>query len=252
MLPGLIFVIVISFQFCSTDNSTNPSEQDNKEYYPGKAGTNYKYNVEQIDSSGTTKTGNLYIDYGNEVNLNNTKYRIQRDSLSLDTLISSNISYFRRTNTGVFYFVDTNQVLNFVPDSLKDLISLQEEMRLIANPLATGSFWPVFKVIIQLQAISFSPINVSGYFVAQENLTLNLENGVSEVTAEKVKYDMDIITDLNQPIRRFSAFAWYAENIGLVKMEGNGVLIGILLTGEINFDDSTSTVNQNLLKFEIK
>jgi hypothetical protein len=247
------FVILLSFHFCTSDNSTNPPAQAIKDYYPGSEGTNYKYEVEQKDSTGIIESGIRFVIYGNEMYIDSVLYRIQDDSTDGGTSTAINVSYFRKTSTGVFYYVDTSQVLGIVPDSLKSLISIQNEMRILLNPLAIGSFWPVYRITVNLASgISFSPINVNGYFVNQENLTLNLETGTTEVSTDKVKYDLEIKTDINQPVQTFSAYAWFADEIGLVKMEGSSIVINILLTGEINFVGTTTSGTQHLINYEIK
>ena len=251
---GFIFVCVVllTFNFCTSDNSMNPSEQNFKNYYPGQEGTSYKYEFKQEDSNGLIVAGTRSVTYGDEIYIDTVKYREQKDSIDDGTSITENISYLRKTPTGIFYFIDTSDFLNLVPDSIKNLISTQDEMRLLLNPLASGSFWPVFRVTVNLQpGVNFSPIDINGYFVTQENLTLNLENGAIEVVAEKVKYDLDIVTDLNQTVQRFSAYAWFADEIGMVKIKGVSVITNILLTGEINFSDTATTITQDLINYDI-
>lgn len=248
-----IWIVLFSFNFCTSDNSTNPLEQNLKNYYPGQKGTSYKYEFKQEDSNGIINTGTLFVTYGDEIYVDTVKYREQKDSIDDGTTITENISYFRKTDTGIFYFIDTTDFLNLVPDSIKNLISTQNEIRLLLNPLVSGSFWPVFRVTINLQpGVNFSPIDINGYFIAQENLVLNLENEVIEVLAEKVKYDLKVVTDLNQTVQRFSAHAWFADDIGMVKMQGNSVITNILLSGEINFDDTTTIITQDLIDYDIR
>ena len=246
-------VFVFMFYFCTSDNSINPPDQTKKDYYPGTQGTNYKYQVEWFNSTGIIESGTRFIIYGDEMFINSVKYRIQQDSIDVNSNVTSNNSYFRKTSTGVFYYFDTTQVLGVTPDSLKNLISIQDEMRALLNPITVGSYWPVFRLTISLQTgASYKPIDINGYFVRQENLTLNLDSDTIDISADKVKYDFDLRTGLNQIPQRFSAVAWFADKIGMVKMEGSSVLISFLLYGEINFDDTTTTVTQNLISYEIK
>lgn len=252
---GFIFVcaILFTFNFCTSDNSTNPPEQELKNYYPGLEGTTYKYEFKQEDPNGVIVAGTRSITYGGEIYIDTVKYIEQKDSLDDGTGITENVSYFRKTSTGVFYFIDLGDFLNLFPDSIKNIISTQDEMRLLLNPLASGSIWPVLRITVSLQpGVNFSPMDINGYFIAQEDLTLNLENGTVEVSAQKVKYDLDIVTDLNRIAQRFSAYAWFADEIGMVKMKGNIVITNILLRGEINFTDTATTVTQDLIDYDIK
>ncbi|MBT8380455.1 MAG: hypothetical protein KJN64_14645 [Ignavibacteria bacterium] len=258
MIKKSLFVLisatfVLTLNYCASDNSTNPPNQNLKNYYPGGMATTYKFNVQRSDSSGATNTSTRYVFYGDEIEINVVEYREQKDSIDDGSSITESISYFRRTDTGVFYFIDTTGFLSLVPDSLRNLIALQDEMRLLLNPLAAGSIWPVFRIEVNLQpGISFSPIDINGYYVSSESLTLNLETGANSVTAEKIKYDLDIATDVSQPAQRFSAYIWFAEEIGIVKMDGSSVLLDIILSGRLTFGDTTATLKQNLLNFEIK
>lgn len=248
-----VCAFILMFSFCTSDNSTNPADQNLKDYYPGTEGTTYEYEIEQHDSTGTLFIAKRFVHYGDEIQIDTVSYRERSDSIDDGTTVTENISYFRKTATGVFYFVDTTGFLGIVPDSIRNLISIQDEMRLLLNPLSAGSFWPVFRVTVNLQpGFSFKPIDLSGNFVVQEDLTLNLETGTTIVTAEKVKYDLALMTDLNQTVQRFSAYFWYAEEIGVIKIEGSSLLINILLTGELSFGDTTSTEKHNLLNYDIK
>jgi hypothetical protein len=253
---NVVFVSILAsifiFNFCTSDNSTAPPNQNFKNYYPGGKGTTYKFNVEQQESSGNLSVSTRSVNYGNEIEIGAVKYREQKDSIDDGSTVTENFSYFRKTETGVFYFIDTTGFLSLVPDSIINLISVQDEMRLLLNPLAIGSFWPVFRVTVNLQpGVSYSPIDINGYYVSQEDLTLNLETGTIIATTQKVKYDLDFTTDLNQAAQRFSAYAWFAEEIGIVKMDGSSVLINILLTGGLSFGDTT-TIKQDLLYYDIK
>jgi hypothetical protein len=245
--------VFLTFNFCTTDNTTNPPEQNLKNYYPGLKGTTYKYEILQKDSAAQLNNAERFVGYGDEVEIESVKYREQKDSVNDGSTVTEYVNYFRKTPTGVFYFIDTTGFLSLVPDSVRNLISIQDEMRLFLNPLDAGSFWPVFRVTLNLQpGFSINPIDINGYFIASEDLTLNLESGVTEIKAEKVKYDLDILTDLNQTVRRFSAYAWFTEEIGIVKLDGNNVVINILLNGEINLSDTTAVLIHNLIDYDIK
>ena len=68
----------------------------------------------------------------------------------------------------------------------------------------------------------------------------------------KVEYTLKIIQDVNQAPRILNASAWFADSIGLVKLEGNSVVLGALINGELNFEDSTKIINQDITNYVIK
>ncbi len=77
-------------------------------------------------------------------------------------------------------------------------------------------------------------------------------SGTISAEAVKIKYDLKIIEDITTPARNYSAFGWFTDEIGLVKLEGNGLILNALISGEINPDDSTSTFTQELIDYHIE
>ena len=43
-------------------------------------------------------------------------------------------------------------------------------------------------------------------------------------------------------VQEYTATGWFAENIGLVKLSGNGLLVNTITTGAIDFADTTKNV----------
>jgi hypothetical protein len=246
-------LILFSFYNCSEDSPTDSDDQPAKNYFPVNEGTFYKYELSESDSTGVLRTGNRNTIYNGTAVLNSITYSRQIDSVALGTDFTSTESYFRKTIAGVFYFVDTSEVILIVPDTLRPFVTLQTEFRYILIPLAEGSQWPVYRVSIRLQSgISFTALEVTGKYLQTENLQLNLVSGVVDVTAVKVQFDLSFITDVTQPERTLTAYAWFVENVGTVKMEGNSVVLGALLRGEINFEDSTKTITQEIVDYNIR
>jgi hypothetical protein len=123
---------------------------------------------------------------------------------------------------------------------------------LLLFPLGEGSFWPAYRISVDLPLGSFSFVNLNGSYLNRENLPLNLINGITEVPSSKVKFDLDIQRGINLTPKKFTAFAWVTDEIGIVKLMGSSVILGFLLTGEFNFDDSTKTITQDIYEYEIK
>ena len=53
------------------------------------------------------------------------------------------------------------------------------------------------------------------------------------------------------PPTEYTAYMWFAENIGLVKFEGNQFIIN-LGGGGIGFEPSSNILTQGLIEYDIK
>lgn len=255
----LIFIIIISILllivYSCKDAATNPGGQDNGNYYPVSIGNSYKYSITQTDSAGGITTGTRYVNYIGDTLLNlqsPTSFTIQYDSVETGSTTSGNYSFFRKSNFGIFYYVDTSQVSSLVPDSLRDFVTLQQETRLVFLPIK-NSFWYVYTILVQLpNNLTFKPIEMSGTYTNTENVQLQLTAGTSTVEALKVRYELKIISDITARAQYFTAFGWFSKGIGLVKLEGDGPILDALISGELNLDDSTSTFSQELVDYQIE
>lgn len=250
----LVILNLFFFNYCSDDESTNSPGNSSPpaNFFPNGDGTNYTYDIEQVDSIGNIQRGLRYTLYDGVSTIENTQYQNQFDSLMIESISVTGTTNFRKTGTGVFYFVDTTGISEIVPDSLLSLISLPSESRVVLFPLEAGSFWPVYSVTISNQNINFSPLVVNGVFAEKENITINLISGEIKAEATRVEYIFSIITDINLPPQRLTANAWFVDEIGIVKLEGRSILINLITGGGLEISDTTSTVTQSLIDFEIK
>jgi hypothetical protein len=250
----IISISLLAIIACK-DVTTNPGGQDNGNYFPGSIGNTYHYSVSQTDSAGIITSGTRFESYTGDTLLNLqslTNYIIQYDSVETDSGTSIRYSFFRRSQFGIFYYVDTSKVSLLVPDSLKDFVTLQQETRLVFLPIK-NSFWFVYSIPVKFEnGITFKPIEISGTYAGSENVLLQLSTGAVEVAALKVKYELKIISDITKPAKIYSAFGWFSDGIGLIKLEGDGPILNALNSSEINFDDSTSTFSQELVDYHIE
>lgn len=244
-------LLILTLNNCS-DEGINDQQDDTppKNFFPSNNGTNYTYDVVQVDSAGVVQNGSRFSLYAGDTTISGIDYTIQLEDLTVDTSTVTGASYFRTTTSGVFYFADTTGFSEIVPDSLAPFLSTPSESRALLFPLAEGSFWPVFRVTVTNQQVSFSPLVVNGVFAGIETLTLHLLSGDTDVEATKVKYTFSLQQEPQQLAQVLDAYAWFAEDIGIVKLEGKAVLIN-LLVGGIDFSDTTTTITQNLIDFEI-
>ena len=245
---ALLFTLVS----CTSEEPTAPPSAQTPDYFPNSDGTNYLFTITETDSTGILRTGTRYALYSGDTLVNGTSYKFQKDSVKIGTDIVERISNFRKSEIGVFYFIDTSGFSAALPDTLRNRVTVTSEMQTLLLLLGEGSFWQVFKVTIALQpGISFALYRITASYVNKEDVTLNLVSGDINITAQKIKYELEFRLDPEEPSQKFSAFSWVADKIGVVKMEGNAIVVNTILNGEVNLDDSLKTVTQNLIEYNI-
>ena len=237
---------------CEEETPNEPPAQDFPDYYPDGIGSIFKYSVTEKDSIGNlVQTGTRNILYSGSYNLNGIDYTTQEDSLDFGSQSSVNTYLFRKTETAVFYAVDTSQISLLIPDTLKQFVTLRDEMQLLFYPLTSGSSWSLYRITAQVQpGIEVKILDIVASFVGIEQLAVNLVSQTIVVPSRKVKYTMELFTEIGSPPQRYSAFMWYAENIGLVKYEGNQFVVNIG-GGGISFEPSSNILTQELTNYSI-
>ena len=249
LLAGLLFVYS-----CTEENSTNPSDDENPPvYFPDSEGTFYKYEIIETDTNGVISTGIRNVVYLEDTLINGTIYKLQIDSIQTNLQLSVSSSYFRTTETGVFYFVDTTGFTNTLPDSLQSAVELQDEMRAYLFPLSGGTFWPVYRISIELnEFIIFNLVDITGKFISDETLILELSDGTQTVNTKKVEFVFKLQTGAADSVITFNANAWLTEDIGIVKMEGSAVVLSLFGGGGLDLSDTSITLTQHLIDYDVK
>lgn len=236
------------------DKGINPGNQmENGNYFPNSEGSSYKYEIIRSDSNNSTLGGNRVITYYGDSLIQRTRYQIQLDSVESYTQTTYSVSYFRTTNTGVFYFVDTTGVSSLLPDSLLRSIDLQTELRLFLFPFIPGNSWTVYRVSYDLNSqFGYNIINLTAKYFNDEELQLNLNGIEKTLNTKKVVYLMSVQTDTDSSPQNFEANIWVADNIGIVKMEGSAVILGIFSGGVMGLSNTLGEITQNLVEYNIK
>lgn len=249
LLAGILFVYS-----CTEENSTNtPGEENLPVYFPNSEGTFYKYEIIETDTNGIISTGIRNVVYLEDTLINGTRYKLQIDSIQTNLQLSVSASYFRTTETGVFYFVDTTGFTNTLPDSLQSSVELQDEMRAYLFPLSEGSFWTVYRISIELnEFLSFNLVDITGKYIFDETLILELSDGIQTFNTKKVGIVLNLQTGAADSVITFNANTWLAEDIGIVKMEGSTVVLNLISGGGLNLSDISKTAIQNLIDYDVK
>ena len=196
-----IFITVTVLLFsCTSKEPTAPPSMQVPDYFPNSDGTNYHYTITETDSTGILRTGTRYVLYDGDTLNNGTSYKFQKDSIQMGTEIEERISNFRKSEAGVFYFIDTSGFAAALPDTLRNRMTVTSEMQTLLLLLAEGSFWQVFKVTIALQpGITYAPYRITANYVKEEIVLLHLVGGDLNVTAQKIKYDLEFRLDPEEP-----------------------------------------------------
>ena len=252
----IFFIALLSLLIltgCEEETPDEPPPQDYPDYYPGGIGSTFKYSVVEKDSAGNlVQSGSRNILYSGTYNLNGIEYTTQEDSLDFGSQSSVASYLFRKTETAVFYAVDTSQISVLIPDTLKQFVSLRDEMQLLFYPLTSGSSWSLYRITAQVQpGIEVKILDIIASFESSESINLNLTTGMVTVTSQKVKYTIELYTEIGSEPQIYTAYMWYVENIGLVKFEGNQFIVNIG-GGGITFEPSSNILTQELIEYNIE
>jgi hypothetical protein len=237
---------------CEEETPNEPPAQNFPDYYPDGIGSTFKYSMTEKDSIGNLlQSGTRNILFSGTYNLNGIDYTTQEDSLDFGSQSSVNTYLFRKTETAVFYAIDTSQISVLIPDTLKQFVTLRDEMQLLFYPLTSGSSWSLYRITAQVQpGIEVKILDIIASFENSEQINLNLTSGTVRVNSQKVKYTLELYTDIGSEPQRYISYMWFVKDIGLVKFEGNQFIVSIG-GGGITFDPSPNILTQELIDYSI-
>ena len=253
---ALIIIVAFMSTGCNNNNTTQPTQQDNANYFPNTNLTYYKYNISLTNSLGTVNTGTKSTTFAGTSFVGGITYQNQIDSLNTGGIISTNSSFFRKTGAGVYYFLDTTGISTLVPSQYLLYLTFSTELRVLASPLSDGLNWQAFKLGVAI--LNYNFIDVEAAYLGKENVPLNLTSGQVNLSAAKFQYVMTLqFPNPNNPLgpstkSSFTAYGWFVENIGPVKWQGNAAILNGFSGGGINLGDTTTTVTQSLTGYSIK
>jgi len=250
----IFFLILLSFLIgCKETNTNEPQEQYYPNYYPDGIGSTFKYSVTENDSLGNlVQEGTRNILFSGTAMYNGINYTTQEDSLDFGSQSAVNTYLVRKTDTGVFYAVDTSQIALLIPDSLKQYVTLRDEMQLLFYPLTTGSNWSLYRITAEVQpGIEIKILDIIASFDGTEYVGLNLDSITVVYPARKVSYTLEFFTEIGSAPETYTASMWYVGNVGLIKYVGNQFIANIG-GGGITFVPSPNILTQELIQYDIK
>lgn len=252
----------LSLFLAACKEDSNPVDQgsggDTGNFFPGNTGTYYKFVVETQDSTGSAVPGSRSVRYTGTSTFGGKQYTQETDTIFFGPGIPDvSVSYFRKANDGIFYYLDTTGLGEVIPDSLAQYIAFNSELKAFNLPLQEGSSWNVFKMTLTYLVIVLDLVDVSANVTGKENVVLNLASGQVTKEALKVKFVLKLtFPDPENPFatisQSYNAFCWVVKDIGVVKWEGNATVFGAFAGSGIDFGDTTRTASQSLVDYDIK
>lgn len=248
----VIILFALLLNACNKDNGTNPPVQNDTGYFPNGDGSTYTYSIEKTDSRGTITTGKRNTEYRGTSVKNGNTYQVQIDSFNIAGASDISLSYFRKTNDTLYYFLDTTGLAAAVPDSLRNYLSLDKEMKFLSFPVTENKSWSVFKLSIVYFIFPIPVLTVEGSYDGAESVTIHLNSGDVNKDAVKLKYTMSLTVPNTLSTTTYTAYAWLVDGIGIVKWQGNGTILNAFTGGGVNLADTTSVITQSLISYDVR
>lgn len=244
---GIISITLLFFS-CSDDKSVNPPTFE-VETFPSKNGTFYKYDIQFGITNPIPGTKKSYIfSKPNKQNVKNilSIYQPQVDTIFYQGRTLVDTTYFRKTSSGVFYFVDTTGFSQLLPDSLKNFLTVDTESRLLFFPLSLNQTWPVYQIDIKVAGVPvFSPIRTFAKVIDTYQLDLVLRNSNITVTAYRIEYNLDVQLSPEGQVERQTAIAEFAVGLGFIRWYGHTSVINLAKGNTFNFP--SEIMNEELI-----
>jgi hypothetical protein len=255
ILAGVLILGLVVISSCKKTSTTEPLPGNTGSgYFPNSDGNYYKYEISRPDSIGAYKVGTRETHYSGTRIKNSINYQVQIDSITIGGQSVVDFAYFRKTNTGVFYFADTTGLYEFIPDTLRQYISVDQELRTFLFPFENTVSWDVFKMTLNYHGIiMFDPVSVKAIFIGMDSLTLHLNSSNMNVQAAKIQYTLKLqLNPFSQATSNYSAYIWAVNGIGIVKWSGNAAILDPFTGYGINLGDTTSTVTGDIVDYNVQ
>lgn len=139
----------------------------------------------------------------------------------------------RKTERGLYYYLDTTGFSALIPDTAKPFIQIDREITAFSLPFFAGQSWSAFKFNVVIIPVINCTASYSGSVVYDHTV----QGHTGNVTAERIKYTLSItIPTPGQPAVNieYTGEVWYAESLGVVKKEGDYFLFQFLGGSEVD------------------
>jgi hypothetical protein len=232
------------------------------QFYPGGVGSVFKFRIDTVNTGGGfDSVGIRNTNFANSQIIDNQEVFNQTNTVTLsDTVINSDLQFWR-TDVGVYFVVDTSGINDLIDELLSStaidstllqnvVFSISSQLIAVSTPF--GISWSAFALTAKdtITNISFNIMEVTGSPAGTESLFV-LQLGENK-TANKILYQLSITNpaDIANPLI-YPATGWFVKDIGLVKLQGNRLLVNVLSSGSVNFADTSTTARESLLEYQI-
>jgi hypothetical protein len=238
----LLFAALLLFLYGCKEASVEPDPVIRfNPFYPLSEGLSLTYSYQYSDSSGNVN-GERWVSYGAPELKSGTAYISQFDSTSLDGDITTNYAFTRKTDRGVYYYVDTSGIASLIPDTLKPFASVDRELILFSFPLEEGKYWSAYKLII----LNYSIISMEAEYKGITDVVLAGTNTTGQIETHTIDYSLSLTlpdTLMNTAFNaEFEGTMYLADSLGIVKYEGDEILLAFINNGTNSVADTTGTV----------
>ncbi len=228
----ITFVIMILISVSCSEKKLPTSPVMEIETFPSVAGTSYIYVLTFGQSNSITgmKKSIIFSKVNNNPNDGLVSiYQPQLDSVIYQGNTLVDTSYFRKTSSGVFYFIDTTGISQLVPDTLRSLLAVDTESRALFFPLSINQTWPVYQIDIKIGGLPiFSPLKAYGKVLESNKVEFVLRNSKIISDVFKIEYNLEIQLSPEGQVEKQTAIAYFAVGIGFIKWEGNSSVANLV------------------------
>ncbi len=229
-----LIVLVLLITTCKESTTGPTNNLPNEDYYPCKNGSLFVYSMAITDSNGITETGKRFMKFNDSTVVEGTTYQIQKDSFVTLSVTQNNSSFLRISNMGVFSYADTTGFTDTIPDSLKQYVMVDREVRVLFYPLTLNLTYPVYTVSVNYLITALNILDIDAKVESEETLDLTLNNIAVQSKAYKIKYTFIIRFGLKISDEiQYEAFGWVVKDIGFVKWDGDAEVLNFLLNENI-------------------
>lgn len=205
---------------CKESEPTPPLLSPDDNYYPLVENSKTTFKVELLNALSTYDSiGAHKVFLSGKNTILQTEYSVRYDSLSTNLLNSNGKSYLRKTERGVYSFIDTTGLTGFLPDTIKRLLTIDPEQILFSYPVQNGREWICYSVSLP----GLSLVDFRATMEKKENVSFAANGVPQNLESLKIKYTLKlniIGVDSSLISQEYSGSGWYANNFGLVKYEG--------------------------------
>ncbi len=217
--------------------------------YPLSEGVSAEYSVDSIDAMGTVYTAGTRVSHiTGQTALYGTPYFYQYDTLYSSDVTTASMSYVRKSDRGVYYFIDTSGINQIIPDSIRIFVITDPEMVFYSYPFEAGRNWSVFKLLIGSNTI----VSIAADYKGKEDVALRINDTEKALNAYRIDYTLNVnIPDSSLAFfnRQFKSTFWLADGYGVVKTKGSRVFLSLFSGGVFDITDTTGIVEQKMVSF---